>query len=87
MSKIKGCHIITKMVYGDASLGTLHLVESLDIKRLQSSVICRVQSENEGSLLNNIDGKKFDIIIVPEVVREINPIKDIIAFLFVEYLG
>lgn len=81
MNKIKVCHIITKMVYGGASLGTLHLVESLDIKRFQSSVICGVQSENEGSLLNNIDGKKFDIIIVPEIVREINPIKDIIAFL------
>lgn len=81
MRRIKVCHIITKMVYGGASLGTLHLVESLDLKRFHSSVICGVQSENEGSLLNNIEEKKFEIIIVPEIVREINPFKDIIAFL------
>lgn len=79
--KIRVCHIITKMVYGGASLGTLHLVQSLDAKRFQCSIICGMQSDNEGSLLNSIEDRKVDIIMLPEIVREINPAKDFTALI------
>ena len=78
--KIKVCQIITKMVYGGASLETLYLAENLDIKLFNISIICGSQSEDEGSLLGRVNNKNINIVIIPELVREINPIKDIIAF-------
>jgi len=78
--KIKVCHVITKMVYGGASLGTLHLVQGLNQEYFESTIICGTQSENEGNLLADIKDRKFDVIIIPEIVREINLVKDIRAF-------
>ena len=75
--KIKVCHIITKMVYGGASLGTLHLVENLSSRYFQGTIICGIQSEDEGGLLQNSKDRKFRIIRVPEMVREIDPLKDV----------
>lgn len=79
--KIRVCHIITKMVYGGASLGTLHLVECLDSARFERTVICGTQSEAEGSLLNQAGNWEFNVITISELVREINPIKDLRTFL------
>jgi glycosyltransferase involved in cell wall biosynthesis len=84
--KIKVCHVITKMVYGGASLGTLHLVQGLDQECFESTIICGIQSENEGSLLADIKDRKFDVIIIPEIVREINLVKDIKAFFKLTYV-
>ena len=78
--KIRVCHIITKMVYGGASLGTLHLVQGLDQECFESTIICGIQSENEGNLLADLKDRKFDVIIIPDIVREINLVKDIRAF-------
>lgn len=78
--KIRVCHIITKMVYGGASLGTLHLVQGLDQECFESTIICGIQSENEGSLLADATKRKFKVVIIPEMVREINLVKDVIAF-------
>ncbi len=79
--KIRVCHIITKMVYGGASLGTLHLVECLDSARFESTIICGTQSEAEGSLLEKAGNWEFKVITISELVREINPIRDLKAFL------
>lgn len=81
MSKTKVCHIITKMVYGGASLGTLHLVENLNPQHFEGTVICGIQSDDEGGLLQNNKDRKFSIIRIPEMVREINPIKDLVTLL------
>lgn len=77
--KFKVCQIITKMVYGGASLETLYLAENLDHKCFNVSIICGSQSKDEGSLLSRIDNRNINVVIIPEIVREINPIQDIIA--------
>lgn len=79
LNKIKVCHIIVKMVYGGASLGTLQLIERLEQSRFKSTILCGSQSEQEGDLLQSIEKGIF--IIIPEMVREINPVKDFITFL------
>ena len=68
------------MVYGGASLGTLHLIEGLDQNRFECKIICGSQSEKEGNILQNAK-KEVLSIIIPEMVREIDPIKDFITFL------
>jgi glycosyltransferase involved in cell wall biosynthesis len=78
--KIKVCHIITKMVYGGASIGTLHLVQKLPSRGFESTIICGRQSSNEGDLLVDAANDGFETIIIQELVREIDPIMDIRAF-------
>lgn len=74
--KIKVCHIIAKMVYGGASIGTLHLAEKLDPEIFDCTIIYGSQSENEGRLLDNNIRKEVHYIALSEMVREINLIKD-----------
>jgi len=78
--KIRVCHIITKMVYGGASIGTLHLVQKLPSRGFESTIICGRQSSNEGDLLLNAANGGFETIIVPELVREVDLVMDIRAF-------
>lgn len=79
--KIEVCHIITKMVYGGASLGTLHLAERVDPAVFHSTIICGYQSENEGDLSAIMRQRHVDVIVIPEMVREIDPRKDFVTFL------
>jgi glycosyltransferase involved in cell wall biosynthesis len=79
--KIKVCHIITKMVYGGASLGTLTLAENLSTEIFENTIICGPQSNDEGNLLQVVPRSKLSIIVIKEMVREINPIKDVRLFL------
>lgn len=78
--KIRVCHIITKMVFGGASIGTLRLVQKLSSREFESTIICGEQSSNEGDLLSNAADGGFETIIVPELVREIDPLIDLRAF-------
>jgi len=79
--KIKVCHIIAKMVYGGASLGTFHLIERLDQNVFECTILCGSQSEQEGDLLPKIKKSVSGVIIIPEMIREINPLKDMITFI------
>ena len=78
---IKVCHIIAKMVYGGASIGTLHLAEKLDPKIFDCTIIHGFQSENEGRLFHKNTRKTVKYISLSEMVREINLIKDFQTFL------
>lgn len=80
-AKIKICHFITKMVYGGASIGTLRLAQDMDHSVFKSTIVCGCQSSDEGNLLKDTGEKRFEAVVMPEIVREINPIKDIRAFI------
>ena len=79
--KIRVCHIIAKMVYGGGSIGTLHLARKIDFNNFENTIICGPQSEQEGDLLCDVDTGDTNIIILPELVRELELYKDIIALL------
>ncbi len=79
--RIRVCHIITKMVYGGASLGTLHLAERVDPTMFHSAIICGLPSENEGDLAEEMTKRGVDIIVIPEMAREINPLKDFVTLM------
>jgi len=64
------------MVYGGASIGTLHLAEKLDPELFECTIIHGFQSENEGNLLQGRGNSAVQFIAVPEMVREIDIVKD-----------
>jgi glycosyltransferase involved in cell wall biosynthesis len=74
---IKVCHIITKLELGGAQQNTLYTVKSLDRRRFVPLLI----TGSEGVLVEEAklyhDVKQY---YLPELVREIRPIKDLVAF-------
>ena len=76
MDKTKVVHIITKLELGGAQQNTLFTVARLSRSRYEPVLI----SGTEGVLVE--DARKLDdvkVYFVPELVREIRPLKDLIA--------
>ncbi|OGL43954.1 MAG: hypothetical protein A2W05_08255 [Candidatus Schekmanbacteria bacterium RBG_16_38_10] len=76
--KIKIIHIITKLELGGAQQNTLFTIRNLD-----RNVFDPVLISGTGGILDKEANKIKDakIYFIPELVREINPLKDIIALL------
>jgi glycosyltransferase involved in cell wall biosynthesis len=75
--KARVIHIITRLELGGAQQNTLYTVEHLDRERFSVALW-----SGDGGILND-DAKKIpdlDFIIVPELVREIRPDRDYMAF-------
>ena len=79
MAKIKVLHIITRLIIGGAQENTMYTAESLDKSRYQVDVISGPQTGSEGSLIEEFHTRGIHLTILPQLVREINPIKDLIA--------
>ena len=75
------CHVITRLIIGGAQENTIFTVEGLIEKGYNVELISGKTEGPEGSLVDYVKKKKIPLIIIPELVREINPVKDIIAFL------
>jgi len=74
--KIKICHIITMLELGGAQGNTLYTVSNLDKSMFDAALIA-----GPGGILDD-DAKKtenIDLYFVPQLVRQVNPIKDIVA--------
>lgn len=78
MNKIKVCHIITKLELGGAQQNTLYTIEHLDKERFAPVLI-----SGKGGILDTeahvISGTK--VYFANNLVREINPIKDLLAII------
>lgn len=70
------CHIITRLELGGAQQNTLYTVKSLDRQRFMPLLITNSEGilVEEANLLHDV--KKY---YLPELIREIRPVKDVIA--------
>jgi glycosyltransferase involved in cell wall biosynthesis len=75
MQKIKVVHIITKLELGGAQINTVYTYENLDEKRFEAFLLC-----GPGGILTGRVKKKEGLLTVKDLVREINPVKDLKAF-------
>ena len=83
--KMKICHIITRMVIGGAQENTLftcldHLKKGHEVVLLTGPSLGR-----EGDLLERLkieENSSLEVVHVPDLVRELNPIKDTKALCF-----
>ena len=73
--KIKVVHIITKLELGGAQVNTIHTYENLDPEEFETFLI-----SGPGGILTDKVLKKENFIIIKNLVRELNPFKDLIAF-------
>jgi glycosyltransferase involved in cell wall biosynthesis len=75
MKKLKVVHIITKLELGGAQINTVYTYENLDRKNFEAYLL----SGPGGILISKVE-KKEHFFIVKDLVRQINPLKDLKAF-------
>ena len=73
-------HIITRMIVGGAQENTLYTARLLDKNKYNVTILSGTQTGPEGSLIPEIFNSKINLKLEPYITREINPIKDAIAF-------
>ncbi len=76
---IKVLHLITRLIVGGAQENTISTARLLDPQRFEVEVICGPQTGSEGSLIEEALQSGVKLSILPELVRELSPVKDFIA--------
>ena len=74
MNKIKIAVIITKLELGGAQKVAISICEKLDKTKFETVLICGC-----GGILDEETKNKIRVIFVKDLIREINPIKDLKA--------
>ncbi|MCX8062876.1 MAG: glycosyltransferase family 4 protein [Anaerolineales bacterium] len=77
---IKVLHLITRLIVGGAQENTVYTARLLNPNLFDVDVICGPQTGSEGSLIEEAIQSGVKLSILPELVRELNPVKDLIAF-------
>src|SRR5215217_9298967 len=77
---IRVLHIITRMIVGGAQENTLLSVEGLDrIPQYDVTLVSGIDRGREGELLTRAR-ETTKLVIIPELGRAINPLRDLVAF-------
>ena len=80
--KIRVVHIITRLILGGAQENTLLTVEGLQARdEYEVSLISGPALGPEGSLIQRARNNRINLTIIPEMRRNIHPLKDVITFI------
>ncbi len=72
-------HLITRLIVGGAQENTVYTAARLDPKRFSVQVVSGAQTGSEGSLIEETRQQGIPLTIIPELVRQISPLKDLQA--------
>lgn len=72
-------HPITRLIVGGAQENTLYTATLLDPDRYQVDVICGPQTGSEGSLIEEARQRGISLTILPDLLRQISPRRDLRA--------
>ena len=78
---IRILHPITRLIIGGAQENTMLTADYLDKEQWQVDVLSGPQTGTEGSLIHEVQERGIPLTIEPTLVREINPLKDPLAFM------
>ena len=70
------CHVITRMIIGGAQENTLLTIAGHLRKGHQVTLVTGETTGPEGKLLEQSCPDGLEVIVVPELVRELSPVKD-----------
>ena len=80
-NKLKICHVITRMIVGGAQENTLLTIKGHVEKGHDCVLVTGHSPGREGELLKNVKLPDFRIETFPDLVRELSPVKDLMAVL------
>lgn len=72
-------HVITRMIVGGAQENTLFTVSLLDKTHFNIDLVCGPQTGSEGSLIEEAQAQQISLTILPNLLRQVSPIHDLIA--------
>jgi glycosyltransferase involved in cell wall biosynthesis len=76
---IRVLHLITRMIVGGAQENTMLSCALIDRDRFPSEIVCGPQTGSEGELHTETRNRGVRLRIEPSLVREIHPLKDVLA--------
>jgi glycosyltransferase involved in cell wall biosynthesis len=79
MEPIPVLHPITRLIVGGAQENTLYTAALLDKTRFKVDVLCGPQTGSEGSLIEEGRQRGVPVTILPELVRQVSPLNDLLA--------
>lgn len=79
--KLKVLHIITRLDKGGSSENTSLTVSGLDKKRFDVTLIYGKTNDPDGQIKSALSNNEINYRIIPQLVRQVNPWSDLIAFL------
>jgi glycosyltransferase involved in cell wall biosynthesis len=79
--RVKNLHVITRLIRGGAQENTLLTVTGLDCRRYETVLVSGPTTGLEGEMESHIRESGVDLRIIPELVRELSPLRDTIALL------
>lgn len=80
-NRIRVLHPITRLIVGGAQENTLLTAQLLDPRRWAVTVVAGTQTGSEGSLIETAQARGLALILEPSLVREVNPIQDLLALM------
>lgn len=86
-SPIPVIHLITRLIVGGAQENTLYTAALLDPTRFSVQILSGAQTGTEGSLIEEVRQQGIQLTILPDLVRQISPVHDLLALLkLIRYL-
>jgi glycosyltransferase involved in cell wall biosynthesis len=79
MASISVLHPITRLIVGGAQENTMYTAALLNPHRFQTQILSGPQTGSEGSLIEEVRARGVPLTILPDLVREINPWRDLRA--------
>ncbi|MGH7411768.1 MAG: glycosyltransferase family 4 protein [Candidatus Methylomirabilis sp.] len=78
-SKVKVLHVITRLILGGAQQNTMITASGLDPQHFDVTLVSGPQTGPEGTIFDEVQRRGVRVRILKELVREINPLKDLQA--------
>lgn len=78
--RIKVLQVITKLVVAGAQEHLMYLCDLLNKERYQVKVLSGTESRNESDMNKEFKKRKIQVELLPQLIREINPLQDLLAF-------
>ena len=79
MQKIKVINPITRLIVGGAQETVIETCACINKDRFETQIVAGAQTGPEGELISEAKKRQIPLTLIPELVREINPVKDLIA--------
>ena len=79
MQKIKVINPITRLIVGGAQETVIETCACINKDRFETQIVAGPQTGPEGELISEVKKRQIPLTLIPELVREINPVKDFIA--------
>ena len=79
MKRFRVAHVITRLCKGGAQENTFHTVRLANRDRFEVDLISGPTHGDEGSIEDAVRAAQIEILRVPELVRNVAPVSDVLA--------